>query len=88
LETALACASDQHFAIFNSTTAGIYYVAIEDWGSLGGPNNGEGIGDFNDVVFELNSSPSALPEPATFGLIGAGLLGLGLARLRARKSRA
>jgi hypothetical protein len=83
-----SCASDQHFVIFGSSTSGIYYVGIEDWGLLGGPSNGEANGDFNDVVFELNTSASALPEPASFGLMGAGLLGLGLARLRARKNRA
>jgi hypothetical protein len=87
-ETSSQCANDQHFTIFTSPTAGIYYVGIEDWGSLGGSSNGEGIGDFNDVVFELNTSTSAIPEPASFGLIGAGLLGLGFARLRARKGRA
>jgi|SRR5579863_500592 len=87
-ETSSQCTNDQHFVIFNTTTPGIFYVGIEDWGSLGGAANGEGIGDFNDVVFELNTSATALPEPASFGLIGAGLLGLGFARLRARKNRA
>jgi hypothetical protein len=89
----ITCSNDQHFSIFTSGTSGVFYVAIEDWGLLGGPGNGEANGDFNDVVFELNTAESngpgqGVPEPATFGLIGAGLAGLGLARLRARKSRA
>jgi hypothetical protein len=76
---------NQHFALFTSPTTGIYYIGIEDWGLFGGTGNGEGNGDFADIVFELNSS---VPEPATFGLIGAGLLSFGLMRLRIRKRRA
>lgn len=87
--TDTSCSTDQHFTIFDSTTnPGVYYVSIEDWGLLGGAGNGEGNGDFNDVVFELNTGQSAVPEPASLGLIGAGLLGLGLARFRARRNRA
>ncbi len=87
-------AGHQHFAIFDSSTSGIYYLAVEDWL----PNMGEGYGDFNDILIELNSNSGASyesglsgavsPEPATFGLIGAGLAALGLTRLRARKNRA
>jgi hypothetical protein len=81
----LSDVGNQHFAIFTSPTTGEYYIGIEDWGIFGGAGNGEGNGDFDDIVFELTTS---VPEPSTFGLIGAGLLGLGLTRLRARKSRA
>ena len=80
-------AGNQHFAIFTAPTSGIYYVGIEDWALFGGPNNGEGNGDFSDIVFELNTNPPSIPEPATFSLIGVGLVGLGLARFRARKNR-
>jgi hypothetical protein len=83
-----SCTTDQHFAIFTSTTPGIFYVGVEDWGLLGEPNNGEGYGDDNDIVFALNTNTAApsVPEPATFSVIGAGLAALGLARLRARKN--
>ena len=77
-------AGHQHFAIFDSSTAGIYYVAVEDWGLAAGLGL-EGYGDFNDVMIELNTDPpSSVPEPATFGLIGAALAALGL---RARNRR-
>ncbi len=39
--------------------------------------------DYNDIVVELRAT--ALPEPSAFLLLGAGLLGLGLAR-RTRSS--
>jgi hypothetical protein len=73
----------QHFVIFDSQTAGIFYVGIEDWLN----NTGEGYGDYNDVVFELNTQTST-PEPATLGLFGVGLFGIGLTRFRARKTPA
>lgn len=72
----------QHFVIFTSPTTGDYYIGLSDW--IQG-NSGEGNGDFSNILIQLNSSA---PEPATFGMIGAGLLGLGLARVRARKRRA
>jgi hypothetical protein len=84
----ITCSDDQHFVIFTSaTTPGTFYIGIEDWGMLGGSSNGEANGDFNDVVFEMTSSTPPTPEPATFGLMGAGLLALGLARSRGRKNR-
>jgi hypothetical protein len=84
----VTCDTDQHFVIFTSGTTGLYYVGIEDWALLGSPINGETNGDYNDVVFELNSSVAPTPEPASLGLIGAGLAALGVVRFRARNSRA
>jgi hypothetical protein len=82
--------TDQHFAIFTSSTPGIYFIGVEDYGLLGGTSGtGEGNGDDNDIVFELNTANStAVPEPATFGLVGATLLGLSIARKNTRKNRA
>jgi len=78
---------NQHFAIFNSTTPGVFYVGIEDWGLAAG-SGVEGLGDYNDIVFELSSKSVPTPEPGALGLIGGGLVGIGLARLRARKNQA
>jgi hypothetical protein len=78
---------DQHFAIFNSTTPGVFYVGIEDWGLAAGPGF-EGLGDYNDIMFEVSLKPVATPEPGALGLIGGGLVSIGLARLLARKNRA
>jgi hypothetical protein len=76
--------------IFTSATPGIYFLGVEDYGLLGGVSgNGEGQGDANDVLFELNTTGiSSVPEPTTFGLIGTALLGLGIARKSTRKNRA
>jgi len=81
------CGADQHFAIFTSATPGVFYIAVDDWGLLGGvgPSNGEGFGDYSDLVLELNTTPA--PEPATFGMISAGFAGLGLASFLTRKNR-
>jgi hypothetical protein len=78
-------AGHQHFALFTtSTDPNTFYLGVEDWIS----NSGEGVnGDYNDLVIKINAD-QVVPEPATFGLLGAGLLGLGFARFRNRKNRA
>ena len=44
------------------------------------------MGDFQDLVVELNDTGAAsLPEPATFAIVGLGLGTLRLARRRFRK---
>ena len=77
-------AGHQHFSIFTTgTDPNTFYVGVEDWIT----NSGEGVnGDYNDIVIKINAD--AVPEPATFGMLGAGLLALGVARYRTRKSRA
>jgi hypothetical protein len=45
---------------------------------------GAGSGVANDMAFQLNGSSA--PEPFSFGLMGAGLLALGLAKLRRNRA--
>lgn len=91
-DSALNSPSDpdhQHFALFNlAEDANTYFVGVED--SLN--NSGEGYGDFNDLILEFKNEPdgggggglSITPEPATFELMGAALVGLVFLRRRAR----
>jgi len=78
-------AGHQHFSIFTTgSDPNTFYVGVEDWIT----NSGEGInGDYNDIIIKINAD-QVVPEPATFGMLGIGLLGLGAARYRARKNRA
>jgi hypothetical protein len=78
-------AGHQHFALFTTgTDPNMFFLGITDW--ITG-NGGEGNGDYQDLVIRVNAD-AVVPEPATFALMGAGLLGLGFARFRTRKSRA
>jgi hypothetical protein len=68
----------QHFAVFqNPQSPTTYYIAFED---SRGWNNTEAYGDYNDVIFKLQTTH--MPEPATWTAMGLGLLGIGLLRRR------
>jgi hypothetical protein len=80
----------QHFAVFDSSVSGTYFVAIKD-AFLN--TNGEGYGDFNDIIFELDTNSSGgntgpgipidlSPEPGSLILLSVGLALLAIARLR------
>jgi hypothetical protein len=80
----------QHFALFvDPRNPQTYLIGFEDSRGL---NATEGYGDFNDAIFSISTStapftphtPTTTPEPATFSILGIGLVGLGLFR-RSRK---
>jgi hypothetical protein len=76
--------SHQHFALFqNAQDPYSYFVGWED--IRGVSNSTEGTGDYNDVIFSFKTTQNpniivVTPEPATFSILGLGLLGMGLLR--------
>jgi len=80
----------QHFALFqNAQNPQTYFIGFEDSRGL---NATEGYGDYNDAIFEIQTTTrftpevSSVPEPATFSILGLGLVGLGLMRRRLKKT--
>jgi hypothetical protein len=74
--------SHQHFALFSlASNPTMFFIGVED--GLNGDAI-EGNGDFNDIMVRLitGAPTTPLPEPATFALIGSGLVGLLFARSR------
>ncbi|HVO99121.1 MAG TPA: PEP-CTERM sorting domain-containing protein [Bryobacteraceae bacterium] len=67
-----------HFAVFQ-LASGSYVIGFEDANGY----YGENLGDYNDVVVELQ----VVPEPGTIAITGLGLAGLALWRVRQRKVR-
>jgi hypothetical protein len=77
--------TNQHFAVFeNPQSPNTFYIGFED----GLNPTTEGYGDFNDVIFKLQTTqnqtiniaddgpPAVTPEPATWSILGLGLAGL------------
>ena len=84
----------EHFALFEDPkNPSTFYIGFEDNRGL---NATEGYGDYNDAIFKLQTGPvntlsvtddvpptTVTPEPATFSVLGLGLVTLGLLRRRA-----
>jgi hypothetical protein len=75
---ATSAAGWNHFALFELNN-GSYVIGFEDTNC---PTCSEGLGDFSDLVIEIQS----IPEPGTVALMGLGFAGLGfLGRRRLAK---
>jgi hypothetical protein len=70
--------SQQHFAVFQQTGSDKLWLGVED---LPGNNHGEGVGDFNDMIFSIQ----LVPEPGGLTVFGVGVLSLAGYSWRRRK---
>lgn len=74
-------------------TGDVVYLFLDDTGpgsSCGVPGHGNPCArdddNHDDMVIRITWAPTPIPEPATLGLLGAGLVGLGFAARRRRKA--
>jgi hypothetical protein len=66
-----------HFIAFTTPNAGEYILAFEDLNNLGDK-------DYNDLIIRVKQV-APVPEPSTFLLVSAGIIGVCLMRKRFRK---
>jgi hypothetical protein len=82
-------AAYNHFTVFGlASDSGNYGIGNWVIGFKDGPVSAEGMGDFNDIVIELADPSNFLPptpEPATAGIVGAGLAAFLFLRRRAAR---
>jgi hypothetical protein len=73
------------FGIFTTTDPNVVFFGLDDNGS--GPNGPGPDDNHDDIIIRATtlSQPIDIPEPATLGLLGAGLAGIGFATRRRRR---
>ena len=78
------------FSDFNIGTTTVLPGLNGYYGFEDRPIPGGGLTDFNDLVFTVNATPlvGAIPEPMSLAVLGAGLVGVGAARMRKGKTKA
>ena len=79
-EPALNVAGEDHMIILATPTPGVYLMAWEDKPFIAIDPQNNGDMDFNDLVVELDRS--VVPEPTSMLLLGMGVAGLVVRRVR------